>query len=57
MVNLLIQSSRVRPNKEISVFLVKGLKILGRVGKHKYYLKKKICKKYNFNAYFAFQNA
>ena len=32
--NLISKHSLLRPNKEISVFRVTGLKILGRVGTH-----------------------
>ena len=43
-----------RPNKKISVFRVTGLKILGRVGTHIFFL---IYNFMHFEKHFAFQNA
>ena len=50
---------RVRPIKKLSLFLVTGLNILGRVGTHIIFLIIFFWKKYNymhFERHFAFQN-
>ena len=50
----------IRPNKEINVFQVTGMKILGRVGTHIFFFFFFQEKKYNFmhfERHFIFQNA
>ena len=54
------QLHTLRPNKKISVFRVKGLKILGRVCTHFFFNHFFSGKKYiflHFERHFAFQNA
>ena len=47
---------QIRPNKKISVFRVTGLKILGRVGTHIFFLEN-IHNFMHFERHFTFQNA
>ena len=47
---------RLRPNKIINAFRVEGLKILGTVGTHIFFLEK-IYNFMHFERHFAFQNA
>ena len=54
------QTTKVRPNKKISVFRVTGLKILGRVGTHIFFIIFFSGNKNNFmhlERHFIFQNA
>ena len=51
---------KVSPNKRVSVFRVTGLKILGKVGTHTFFILSFFWKKYNFmhfERHFAFKNA